>query len=56
METVSPDGAQDTAVRQWRGGCSEKMEIHTRYSQRDDWIDIGSMPRKLIAEVTRERR
>jgi len=40
----SGDGAQDTAVRQWRGGCSEKLEIHIRYSQRDEWIDVGLMP------------
>lgn len=45
---MSPDDAQDIAVRQWRGGCSEKLDIHVRYSQRDEWIDIGLMPRKLL--------
>ena len=45
---MSPDGAQHIAVRQWRDGCSEKLEIHIRYSQRDEWIDVGLMPRKLL--------
>jgi hypothetical protein len=49
VETVSPDVAQDTAARQWRGGCSEKLDIHTRYSQRGEWIDVGFMPRKPVA-------
>jgi hypothetical protein len=44
VETVSPDGAQHIAVRQWRGGCSEKLAIHIRYSQRGEWIDVGLMP------------
>jgi hypothetical protein len=56
VETVSPDGAQHIAVRLWRGGCSEKLDIHTRYSQRDEWIDVVFMPRKLIAQAVRERR
>jgi hypothetical protein len=51
---MSPDAAQNNAARQWRGGCSEKLAIHIRYSLRDEWIDIGFMPgapaaRKLIA-------
>jgi hypothetical protein len=49
VETVSPDDAQHIAVRQWRDGCSEKLDIHIRYSQRDEWIDGGVMPRKLVA-------
>jgi hypothetical protein len=34
VETVSPEGAQDTAVRQWRGGCSMKLHTYIRYLQR----------------------
>jgi len=36
-------------------GCSEKLDIYIRYSQRDEWLDIGFMPRKLISETARER-
>jgi hypothetical protein len=59
VETMSPDGVQHIATRRWRDGCSEKLDIHIRYSQRDEWIDVGFMPgapaagepasRKLVA-------
>jgi hypothetical protein len=26
-----------------------ELEIHIRYSQRGEWIDVGLMPRKLVA-------
>jgi hypothetical protein len=48
VETVSPDVAQNTAARCGRDGCSEKLDIHIRYSQRDEWLDSGFMPRKLL--------
>jgi hypothetical protein len=44
FETLSPDAAQIDAARQWRGGCSEKLDIYIRYSQRDEWVDGGLMP------------
>jgi hypothetical protein len=49
VETVSTDGVQDNAARQRRDGCNEKLEIYIRYSKRGEWIEIGLMPRKLVA-------